>query len=63
MEYNAGIDVSLEASSVCLVNATGKIIRETKVTSDPDALIDHFASLGCFEANRSGNWAIVSMAA
>lgn len=42
MEYFAGIDVSLEASSVCLVDAAGKIIRETKVASDPDALIEHF---------------------
>lgn len=45
MEYFAGIDVSLEASSVCLVDSAGKIIRETKVTSDPAALIEHFASL------------------
>jgi len=46
MEYFAGIDVSLEASSVCLVDSAGKIIRETKVASEPDALIEHFASLG-----------------
>lgn len=46
MEYFAGIDVSLEASSVCSVDSAGKIIRETKVASDPDALIEHFASLG-----------------
>lgn len=45
MEYFAGIDVSLEASSVCLVDSAGKIIRETKVASDPGALIAHFASL------------------
>ena len=38
MDYYAGIDVSLEASSVCLVDSAGKIIRETKVASDPDAL-------------------------
>lgn len=45
MEYFAGIDVSLEASSVCLVDAAGKVIRETKVASDPNALIEHFVSL------------------
>jgi hypothetical protein len=53
MDYYAGIDVSLEASSVCLVDAAGKIICETKVTSDPDALIEHFASLG-FPLKRIG---------
>jgi transposase len=53
MDYYAGIDVSLEASSVCLVDPTGKIIRETKVASDPDALTDHFASLG-FALKRIG---------
>jgi transposase len=46
MEYFAGIDVSLEASSVCLVDSAGKIIRETKVASEPDALIEHLTSLG-----------------
>ena len=32
MDYYAGIDVSLEASSVCVVDGTGKIVREAKVT-------------------------------
>ncbi len=53
MDYYAGIDVSLEASSVCLVDSAGKIIRETKVASDPEALIEHLVSLG-FELKRIG---------
>ena len=28
MDHYAGIDVSLECSSVCVVDATGKIVRE-----------------------------------
>jgi hypothetical protein len=39
MDYYAGIDVSLECSSVCVVDANGKIARETKVASEPEALI------------------------
>ena len=39
MDYYAGIDVSLEASSVCVVDAAGKIVREAKVASEPEALI------------------------
>jgi transposase len=46
MDYYAGIDVSLEYSSVCIVDASGKIVRESKIASEPEALIAWFASLG-----------------
>jgi transposase len=37
MEQYAGMDVSLEFSSVCVVDAAGKIIREAKVVSEPSS--------------------------
>jgi transposase len=46
MEHYAGIDVSLERSSVCVVDATGRIVRETKVASEPEALVRLFGQLG-----------------
>ena len=46
MEHHAGIDVSLELSSVCVVDARGKIVREAKVASEPDALVSFFKELG-----------------
>ena len=46
MEYYAGIDVSLEQSSVCVVDATGKVVREAKVASEPEALVIFFQQLG-----------------
>jgi transposase len=46
MDYYAGIDVSLEQSSVCVVDSSGKIVRETKVASEPEALLQYFADLG-----------------
>src|SRR6476660_4847614 len=46
MEHHAGIDVSLERSSVCVVDATGRIVREAKVASEPEALVDFFRRLG-----------------
>ena len=46
MEHYAGIDVSLELSSVCLVDAKGKIVKEAKVASDPDALVAFLRELG-----------------
>jgi transposase len=46
MKYYAGIDVSLNSSNVCVVDASGKIVREDKVTSEPAAMIKWFMSLG-----------------
>jgi transposase len=45
MEHYAGLDVSLNETSVCIVDGAGKIIRETKVDSEPEALVGYFASL------------------
>lgn len=53
MNHYAGIDVSLKCSSVCVVDASGKIVREDKVASEPEALIAWFGSLG-FEVMRIG---------
>ncbi|HEY6797600.1 MAG TPA: transposase, partial [Kineosporiaceae bacterium] len=46
MEHYAGIDVSLERSSVCVVDGTGRIVREAKVASEPEALVAFFGQLG-----------------
>ena len=46
MTYYAGIDVSLEESSICVVDADGKIIREAKVASDPESLAVYFGKIG-----------------
>jgi len=53
MEYYAGIDVSLESSSLCVVDATGRIVREAKVASEPETLTAWFNSLG-FALSRIG---------
>src|SRR5260370_12228548 len=45
MEYFAGIDVSLEQSSVCVVDGAGKIVREAKVASEPETLVGFFRGL------------------
>jgi hypothetical protein len=46
VEHYAGIDVSLELSSVCVVDAQGKIVKEAKVSSEPEALVAFFEALG-----------------
>ena len=45
MDHYAGIDVSLEQSSICVVDATGQIVREVKVASEPEALIGFLVGL------------------
>ena len=67
MNHHAGIDVSLECSSVCVVDASGKIICEDKVASEPEALISWFASLGVslarvgLEAGPLSQWLFAAM--
>src|SRR5512135_344872 len=69
MEYYAGIDVSLEHSSVCVVEAGGKIVREAKVASDPEALSAFLRELGLpltrlgLEAGPLSQWLHAGLAA
>ncbi len=46
MSHYVGIDVSLKESSICVVDDKGKIVREAKVLSEPDALVQFFSELG-----------------
>ena len=39
MDHFAGLDVSVKETSVCIVDDTGKIAREVKVASEPEALL------------------------
>ena len=39
MDYFAGLDVSVKDTSVCIVDDAGKIVREVKVASEPQALL------------------------
>ena len=39
MDYFAGLDVSVKETSVCIVDDTGKLVREVKVASEPEALL------------------------
>src|ERR1700758_2481952 len=69
MKQYAGIDVSLECSSVCVVEANGRILREAKVASEPEALIAWFRSSGFalerigLEAGPLSQWLFAAMKA
>ena len=39
MDHFAGLDVSVKETSVCIVDDSGKIVREVKVASEPEVLL------------------------
>jgi transposase len=46
VRYFAGIDVSLEESRVCVVDGEGRLVREVKVLSEPEALVALLGNVG-----------------
>ena len=44
MAHFAGLDVSVKETSVCIVDDTGRIVREVKVASEPEALLQVLAN-------------------
>jgi transposase len=62
MEHFAGLDVSVNETSICIVDETGKVVREAKVASEPEALLAvlkdgayHFKRIG-LEAGPLSQW-------
>ena len=62
MKHDAGWDVSVEETSVCILDETGKICREVKVTSHPEDLLRilqdptwHLDRIG-LEAGQLSQW-------
>jgi hypothetical protein len=53
MTHYAGIDVSLETSSICIVDAQGAIQREFKVESEPEVMVAALVGSG-FALSRIG---------
>ena len=46
MGYFAGLDVSLEETSVCIVDDAGCLVREARTASEPEALVAFFGACG-----------------
>jgi len=68
MKHYAGLDVSVEETSVCILDETGRICREVKVTSHPEDLrrilqdpIWHFERIG-LEAGQLSQWLFDALA-
>ena len=68
MDHFAGLDVSVKETNVCIVDDTGKIVREVKLASEPDALLAmlknlsyHFKRIG-LEAGPLSQWLFSALA-
>jgi hypothetical protein len=68
MDHFAGLDVSVKETSVCIVDDTGRIVREVKVVSEPEALLavlknpaHHFKRIG-LEAGPLSQWLFSALA-
>ena len=68
MDHFAGLDVSVKDTSVCIVDDSGKIVREVKVESEPEALLAVLRSPAyCFkriglEAGPLSQWLFSALA-
>ena len=68
MEHFAGLDVSVKETSVCIVDDTGRIVREVKVTSEPEALLGVLTNRACrfkrigLEAGALSQWLFSALA-
>jgi transposase len=38
MQHYVGLDVSVKGTNVCIVDKAGKVIREVKVATEPEAI-------------------------
>jgi transposase len=68
MDHFAGLDVSVKETSICIVDDTGKIVREVKVASEPEALLQvltnpvyYFKRIG-LEAGPLSQWLFSALA-
>ena len=46
MGYFAGLDVSLEETTICIVDDAGMIVREARAASEPEVLVAFFEACG-----------------
>src|SRR5215831_12529410 len=68
MAYFAGLDVSVKETSICIVDDTGKIVRQARVASEPEALLQvltnnnyRFKRIG-LEAGPLSQWLFSALA-
>jgi hypothetical protein len=63
MEHHVGIGVSLELSSVCILDANGKIVKETKLASEAQVFVAFFKAYVFSDADWARSGSAVSVVA
>src|SRR6476619_3044933 len=68
MDHFAGLDVSVKETSLCIVDEVGRIVREVRVATEPEALLAvltnpacHFKRIG-LEAGPLSQWLFNTLA-
>jgi len=56
MAYFAGLDVSVKETSVCIVDDAGKIVREAREASEPEALLQVLTNTRSRSPSRMRWW-------
>ena len=46
MDHYAGLDLSREETAICVLEGTGRMVKETRAASEPEALITALQALG-----------------
>jgi transposase len=67
MKHFAGLDVSVKETAICIVDETGKVVREAKVTTEPEAILAllnaagfSYARIG-LEAGPMSQWVVTGL--
>ena len=68
MKHSVGLDVSVKETAICIVDQVGKVVRETKVATEPEAIIALLNSAGLeyervgLEAGPLSQWLVNGLA-
>ena len=67
MKHCAGLDVSVKETAICIVDETGKIVREAKVPTEPEAIVALLNAAGVgyarvgLEAGPMSQWVVTGL--
>src|SRR3954449_12764220 len=68
MKHSVGLDVSVKETAICIVDEGGKVVRETKAATAPQAVIAFLNSAGLdyarigLEAGPLSQWLVNGLA-
>jgi len=68
MKHSVGLDVSVKETAICTVDQAGKVVRESKIATEPQAIIAFLHSVGLeytrigLEAGSLSQWLVNGLA-